>query len=345
MYGRAAPPTSDLRQTRPTSRKRRIRWLPGLAFEAAMHRVTMRRSANRVSDIRLVPPASAVNRAYRPPVASWHDGPDYPGEKRGMANDTDRMTINGIEIELLRRGPRGAGGTPLVLLHGMDTVQPDARFLDLLGPHGEIIAPSGPGFGNTGRPADFDKIYDLVHLYLALIDDLPYEKIVLIGLSFGGWLAAEVALACRHRLSKLILVDPVGIKLGDRESRDILDVFNVNPAEVRRCSWHDPSKAPDYDRMSDDELIIHARNWEALCLYAWHPYMYNPQLKQWLGRIRVPTLVLWGESDRVVTPEYGRAYSGLIPGARFEVIAEAGHHPEIEQPERFVERVAAFLKE
>ena len=65
MYGRAGPPTSDLRLPPPTSRKRRIRWLPGLAFEAAMHRVTMRRSANRVSEIRLVPPATAINRAYR----------------------------------------------------------------------------------------------------------------------------------------------------------------------------------------------------------------------------------------------------------------------------------------
>ena len=98
-------------------------------------------------------------------------------------------------------------------------------------------------------------------------------------------------------------------------------MFNLNPAEVRRRAWHDPAKAPSYDAMSDDELVIHARNREALCLYAWHPCLYNPQLKNWLGRIRVPTLVLWGESDRIVTPEYGRAYAGLIPGARFELIA------------------------
>ncbi len=251
----------------------------------------------------------------------------------------DRMTINGIELEVLRRGT----GTPVLLLHGMDTVHPQARFLDLLGQHAEIIAPSSPGFGNTRRPPDFDTIYDLVHLTLAMLDELPYEKIVLMGLSFGGWIAAEVAVACRHRLQKLILVDPVGIKLGDREARDIVDVFNVNPAEVRRCSWHDPAKGPNYDAMSDEELVIHARNWEALCLYAWHPYMYNPQLKRWLGRIRVPTLVLWGASDRIVTPEYGRAYSRLIPGSRLEVIDDAGHHPELEQPDRVAERVAAFL--
>ena len=59
----------------------------------------------------------------------------------------------------------------------------------------------------------------------------------------------------------------------------------MNPAEVRRCAWHDLAKAPDYDAMSDDELIVHARNWESLCLYAWHPYMHNPQLKNWLGGV------------------------------------------------------------
>jgi pimeloyl-ACP methyl ester carboxylesterase len=82
-----------------------------------------------------------------------------------------------------------------------------------------------------------------------------------------------------------------------------------------------------------------------LCLYAWDPYMYNPQLPRWLGRITAPTLLVWGVSDRVVTPDYGRTYSRLIPGSRFAVIEAAGHHPEIEQPEAFVEQVAAFLAE
>jgi pimeloyl-ACP methyl ester carboxylesterase len=253
--------------------------------------------------------------------------------------ETARITVNGIALEVLRRGT----GAPLVLLHGMDTVSPKAPFLDLLARHAEIIAPSAPGFGNSLRPADFDTIYDLVHLHLALLDQLPYEKVTLMGLSFGGWLAAEVAAASCHRIANLILVDPVGIKLGDRETRDILDVFNTNPAEVRRKSWHDVAKAPDYDGMTDEELVIHARNWEALCLYAWHPYMYNPQLKQWLGRISVPTLMLWGASDGVVSPEYGRAYAGLIKGAEFRLIDGAGHHPELEQPERFVEAVTGFL--
>jgi len=251
------------------------------------------------------------------------------------------MTVNGIELEVLRRGR----GRPLVLLHGFDTVDPRAPFLDLLASGAEILAPSLPGFGTSSRPLDFDTMYDLVRLCLAFIDELPYGEIDLVGLSFGGWLAAEVAVACRHRLRRLVLADPVGIKLGGSTTRDILDIFNLNPATVRRAAWHDEAKAPDYDAISDEELIVHARNWESLCLYAWHPLLYNAQLKHWLARIRGPTLVLWGDSDGIVTPDYGRAYAGLIPGARFELIERAGHHPELEQPERFAERITAFLRQ
>ena len=189
-------------------------------------------------------------------------------------------------------------------------------------------------------------MYDLVHLYSDVLEALPYERVSLVGLSFGGWLAAEIAVACSHRIDRLVLVDAFGIKISDRETPDILDVFNTSPQEVQRHSWHDPEKwAPDFNALSDDEIVVRARNWDALCLYGWQPYMYNPQLKRWLRRIRPPTLVLWGASDGIVTSSYGRAYSALIPGARFDLIAEAGHHPEIEQPEAFVERLNAFLEQ
>jgi len=248
----------------------------------------------------------------------------------------------GVDLEILRRGT----GRPLVVLHGLAPLDADAPVLDLLAAHAEIIAPTHPGFGHTKRPDDFDTVGDLVHLYLDLLARLPADRVTLMGLSFGGWLAAEIVATYTPRVEKLVLVDAVGIKVSDRETPDILDLFNASPAEVRRRRWHDPDRfAPDYDAMEDDALVAHARNRDALCLYAWHPYMHNPQLKRWLPRIAVPTLVLWGASDGVVTPAYGRAYSALIPGARFEVIGAAGHHPEIEQPETFVERVGAFLKE
>ena len=101
--------------------------------------------------------------------------------------------------------------------------------------------------------------------------------------------------------------------------------------------------APDFDAMEDAELVTYARNRDSLCLYTWNPLLYNPQLKGWLRRIDVPTLVLWGAFDGIVSPDYGRAYAKLIPGARFELIENAGHQPEIEQPARFVAHVAGFM--
>jgi pimeloyl-ACP methyl ester carboxylesterase len=258
-----------------------------------------------------------------------------------MGKNAGRLTVAGIDLEARRRGE----GAPIVLLHGFQTLDPEARVLDLLAEHGAVLAPSLPGFGHSPRPEDFETVADLVHLVLALLDDLPGNKATLIGLSFGGWLAVEAAVKCSHRIARLVLTDPVGIKISGPETPDILDIFNRSPSEVREKSWHDPDRfAPDFDEMSDEALIVHARNREALCRYAWHPYLYDPQLKRWLARINVPTLLLWGASDRVVTPDYGRTYAALIPGARFEMIEAAGHHPEIEQPEVFAARVAAFLR-
>jgi pimeloyl-ACP methyl ester carboxylesterase len=253
---------------------------------------------------------------------------------------SDLLQVRDITLEVVRRG----AGRPILALHGMQPIDPTARFLDLLARHAEIIAPSHPGFGASPRPDDFDTLYDLVHLYLGLLEQLPAEKTTLLGFSFGGWLAAEIAAACAHRVEKLILVDPLGIKLGDRETRDIVDVFNVHPNTVRDCEWHDPARfAPDFNAWDDASLVRYARGRDALCLYGWKNYMYNPRLRRWLARIAVPTLVLWGASDSIVTPDYGRAYAGLIPGARFTLIDAAGHHPEIEQPEAFADHVASFI--
>jgi pimeloyl-ACP methyl ester carboxylesterase len=254
---------------------------------------------------------------------------------------TERMTVHGIDLEVLR----GGDGNPIVLLHGMTSLSATARFPALLTAHGAVIAPSCPGFGATPRPKDFDTIYDLVHLQRAVLDSVPGERITLVGLSFGGWLAAEVAAQGHPRLARLVLVDPVGIKISDRQTADIFDIFNRSPADVRRAEWADADRfAPDFDAMEDPEIVRHARDRDALCLYAWHPYLYNPQLPRWLGRIAVPSLAVWGDSDGIVTPDYGRAFARLIPGARFETIAGAAHHPDVERPEELAALIGSFVR-
>ena len=266
------------------------------------------------------------------------------------ATSAETLKVGPFALEVLRRG----AGRPILLIHGTNPVHPAAPFLDGLAAQGEVIAPSHPGFGASPLPPDFDTMYDLVNLYGTVLESLPSNDVTVIGLSFGGWIAAELAVTNPSKLGRLVLVDPVGIKLGGREDRDIAHVFNTDPNELNARSWHDPARRPPGiyalgwqatigDAMTDREMITLARNWDSLCLFAWRPHMFNPQLKQWLHRISVPTLVLWGESDRVVTPDYGRAYADLIPGAAFGTIPAAGHHPELEQPAAFVDAVASFL--
>lgn len=251
-----------------------------------------------------------------------------------------KTSVGAIETEMLR----GGQGQPVLVLHGFHNLSPDAEFLRSLTALCDVHAPSLPGFGHTERPDDFDTVYDLVHFVLDLLDSMPSGPVTVIGLSFGGWLALEAAVKAPAKLSRLILVDPLGLKFSDRETADIADIFNLHPDEVLSRSWSDAALGEvDFDAMTDDEIVVYARNRETLCLYGWHPYMYSPQLANWLHRITVPTIAMWGEHDRIVTTGYGEQLVAKIPDARLETIPGAGHHPELEQPESLFSAVAQFL--
>jgi len=191
-----------------------------------------------------------------------------------------------------------------------------------------------------------DAVDDLAYLYLDLLAEQDLRGVTLIGFSLGGWIAAEMAVKSTERLTGLILVAPLGIKVGDRETRDIPDIFALAADEVARLQYHDPGRAVvDYTALSDDALTVIARNREATALYGWEPYFHNPKLRRRLRRIDVPTLLVWGDEDRFVTPDYyGQAYRAAIPGARLVTVAGAGHFPHLERPEAFAERVAEFLR-
>jgi len=96
--------------------------------------------------------------------------------------------------------------------------------------------------------------------------------------------------------------------------------------------------------MPEEELHIVARNRETLALLTWEPYMHNPKLKHRLHRVNVPTLFLRGASDGIVSAEYLERYAALIPQARTETIAEAGHLPHVEQPTATAAKVLHFLQ-
>lgn len=233
----------------------------------------------------------------------------------------------------------------MLVLHEEDGLTPRAPFLSFLAAHGRVIAPSHPGFGHSPDSQFIDTVDDLSYLYLDMLAELNLRDVVVVGCSLGGWIAAEMAVKSSERIGQLILIAPVGIKVGDRETRDIPDIFALSPMEVTRLKYHDPTRAAvDYSMLSDDELTVIARNREATALYAWEPYFHNPKLRHRLHRVDIPTLLLWGASDRFVTPGYyGAAYQKAISGATLEIIDEAGHLPHIEQPEACVERIRTFV--
>ncbi len=255
-----------------------------------------------------------------------------------MAESKTIVPLHKVDLPVVRKG----SGPPILMLHGGDGPVSGFPFVDLLAERYEIIHPIHPGFGGTPIPEHFDNLQDLIFLYLDLIDALDLREAILMGFSMGGWVAAELAVMNTRRFARLVLVDSVGIKPGGPFDRDIADVFALPPAELIRLAWHDPSKAPDQSAMTDDELETWAANRLAHGLYTWEPYMHNPKLPYRLHRIDIPTLLVWGESDGIVTPGYGEALRAMIPGAGLVVIPEAGHAPQVEQPEAFVKHFLEF---
>ena len=251
------------------------------------------------------------------------------------------VTINGANIELVRRGK----GRPILFLHPHIGLHGSDAFIAQLSEYGEVIVPSHPGYGHSDLPAGMSTVDDMSDLYLDLLDALDLRDVTVVGASLGGWLAAEIATKNTGRIARLVTMGAVGVKVGPREKSDVVDIFATPRGKWEELTFRDPSYwQRDYEALSEDELTVIARNREATALFAWNPYMYNPKLKHRLHRIRVPTLFLWGEADRFAPPEYGRAYSALIPGARFELVSEAGHFPHIEQAERVARRIAEEMK-
>ncbi len=245
-----------------------------------------------------------------------------------------------LEIETLGRG------TPLLFLHGGDYFLQNRPFFDRLARRRQVIIPRHPGFGGAARPDWFRTVGDIAYRYLDLLDERGLDETVVVGASFGGWVALEMAVRSPARIGRLVLIDSLGVKFSGREARDIADIHVLSADELVRHNFADPARfAPDYAKYSEPEMEAVAADRAAAVLYGWRPYMHDPALVHWLHRIAAPTLVLWGAEDRVVAPDYGERLAAAIPGARFQRIAGAGHHPQIENPDAVAEAIEGFTAE
>jgi pimeloyl-ACP methyl ester carboxylesterase len=252
-----------------------------------------------------------------------------------------RIEIAQVSLEIAVAGE----GRPLLFLHGGDYFSQNRPFLERLARRWRVLTPRHPGFGGSERPEGFRSIHDLAYLYLDLLEQQDLKDCLLAGSSFGGWIALEMCVRSVERIGRLVLIDSLGVKFGGREERDIADIYALPAAELLRRTFFEPVRAaPDYSGLDDAEAASIARDRAATALYGWRPYMHNPGLRRWLHRVRVPTLVIWGESDGIVAPDYGEKFRRSLPDARLALIGETGHYPQIERPDAVAEAIEDFAQ-
>jgi len=201
-----------------------------------------------------------------------------------------------------------------------------------------VVVPTHPGFGGTARPDDLTTIAGLAREYAGLLDELELTDVTVIGNSIGGWIAAELALLRSPRVSALMIVDGVGIEV---PGHPVADFFSLTFPEIAQLSYHDPERFRiDPTALPPEAQAVLAGNRAALAVYA--EKMVDPSLRERLSDIAVPTLVVWGDADRIADPDYGRAYAAAVPGARFELLPQTGHLPQLESPELLIDAVQRF---
>jgi pimeloyl-ACP methyl ester carboxylesterase len=226
----------------------------------------------------------------------------------------------------------GAGGRPVLLLHGgagPDSVTGFGGALAERFPF-RVLSPVYPGCAGTTRPGWLDSIGGLARLLGGLLADLGLTDVIVAGSSIGGWVAAELALAAPERAGRLVLIDAAGL---DSADHPIADFFSLTPGQLAELSWANPAgHVIDPAALPEAARAVLLGNREALLAYGGRA-MGDPSLAARLGGVAVPTLVIWGEADRIVTPDYGKEYAAAIPGATFRLVPAAGHLPQLENQE------------
>lgn len=262
----------------------------------------------------------AMKKAIAPDAAT-HIPPVFrqamPAAPSSLLRTRREAFADGLTVRVDELG----NGRPIVILHGAAGPQSVSGLASGLARQARVLIPTHPGFEGEPRPEWFNGVDDLAFTYLDLLERLDLREVVLIGLSFGGWIAAELAVLNTTRLSGLVLIDAAGIQVDE------------HLISLMRSPTSDQAGAPESGPAGP----------QALRAYIGPNGLRDPKLRRRLTRVRIPTLCLWGEHDRIVPPDYGRAYAQALPNARFELIPEAGHLPRIEQPERLLTIVKGFV--
>jgi pimeloyl-ACP methyl ester carboxylesterase len=251
---------------------------------------------------------------------------------------TGTVSVGGVELHL----QRGGSGSPILVLHREIGTLDSLPFYDALAQHHDVLIPHHPGFGHSPRPDWVGGVRDIAVIHRALLAALDVPSAALLGLGFGGWIAAEMATFAPASQAPLILVGPMGVK---PPSGEIMDQALLSYIEYVRAGFHDPA---GFDRVfgarpSSEQLVQWDICREMSFRVAWKPYMYSDTLPYLLPLVQANALVLRGDDDRIVPASSAALYAARLPHARQESVAGAGHLVELEQPDALARLITSFL--
>lgn len=249
----------------------------------------------------------------------------------------DHLRVHNETVEL-RRG--GSGEKPLMYLHGGIGDTEWLPEFDRWTTSFTVVQPLHPGFGSSTGGDKLDGIEDLVFHYLDVLAALGWDRggLTLVGASFGGWIAAELAARYPHLVSRLVLVGAAGLWI---DSAPPAELFGTTPAELAAllfCDLRYPLAATmaavsDVTQLPEELIVQQFKAMEALARVAWNPYFHDPKLESLLRRVQARTTIIWGAEDRFFPPVYGQRYAAAIPHAKLEIVPGAGHLVLLERPE------------
>ena len=223
----------------------------------------------------------------------------------------------------------GGSGTPLLFLHGAGGLTGEDPFLAALAKTYHVFAPLLPGYGDSEECAALREMLDITLHNLDVVEALGLKDPLLVGHSMGGMIAAEMAAIDNHRFSRLGLIAPAGLWL---DEHPIPDLFSLVPYEYPPLLFHDAERGTvlmtqgvNFDDLEwlKGFLVTNARQlgMAGKILFP----IPERGLSQRLYRVKARTLLIWGDSDRLISPVYAQAFKKAIPGAELVSIPEAGH--------------------
>lgn len=246
------------------------------------------------------------------------------------------ITVRGESIRLFEAG----SGAAVVYLHGIDGPLEDP-FVHALAATHRVLMPELPGFSRSTIPAWMMSTGDAAFFGLDLIEALKLHKVHLVGHSIGGWIAAEMAIRSTQRLASLTLLAPAGVCPADAPAED---VFLLGGEKGIRAQFHDPALAEaEIAARASQQIDIELQNRTGLARLAWTPRMASVQLPVWLHRIDVPTLLVWGDADRIVPVSCAQTFRREIPACELVVLSGCGHAIGFERGAQAAQRVVNFM--